>query len=520
MRLEPIFTDGMVLQRGKPICVFGTGEGSAEVRFLGSCAKCSSKGGRFVLTLPPAPAGGPYEMEITLSGEHRVIKDIMVGEVFIASGQSNMEMPLLRTLTGVQDAEDCRDDGIRFFTVPRRYSDGRVNTGSHFEMREETDDPWQICDTESAAHFSAIGFYFAKHMRKALGIPVGIISCNWGARRIETFIPFEEFDKNECLLPAVKRFRSVCEAYAPGEYEAKFEEYIEKNNEYCRKYRSGVYELVKTYGIYGAVPMAAQGAAPAIGYGKYSPDRPGGLFETMVSHILPYKTRGVLWYQGEANGDDRNYFDKYSVLLSSWRRAFEDEKLPFFAVSLAPYRRVGVCTKQDDNKGWQFLREQQQRAAHELPYSYLAETLDCGDEFDIHPLEKRTVSERLWKLAAVYALGIKGEVSPDAAEPVEYRAEPDGVLRVILRGTEKIFIRGRVREIFVSGSDGVFYPAKVKTEGNSLLLSSEKVPCPTAARYSFRNYTPYASLYGDNGLPVRPFRTDSFEGNAKTSEED
>ena len=199
MKLASIFTDGLVLQKGLEIRVFGEGRGKVKVSFLGNSAEGEFYSDDWCLTLPPCEYGGPYEMSIILNGEETVIHDIYVGEVWVASGQSNMEMPLFRTEHGFAEAEKCYNEKIRFFNVPRRVERDIPKYGWHFITEDGNDTPWQICEEKTALKFSAIGYYVAKELNKALGVAVGIIGCNWGARKLETFISRDYAHKSPFL---------------------------------------------------------------------------------------------------------------------------------------------------------------------------------------------------------------------------------------------------------------------------------------------------------------------------------
>lgn len=185
MKLAAIFTDSMILQRDMPIRVFGTGQGCVEVTFLGETVTVSSKADNWCVTLQPHPAGGPYSMEISLNGQSITLSNILLGDVFLACGQSNMEMPLFKTVNGLEEATHCQNDRIRFFTVPRRFKADVDNYGWHFSSVYNTDMPWEPCREQTALFFTAIGYYFAKRMYQEVGVPIGIISCNWGGKKLK-----------------------------------------------------------------------------------------------------------------------------------------------------------------------------------------------------------------------------------------------------------------------------------------------------------------------------------------------
>ncbi len=510
MKLETIFQNGMVFQRNKPIRIFGTGEGVATASFCGNAATSEKTDWGWLIALPALEAGGPYTVSLDLNGEKCEISDVYVGEVFIASGQSNMEMPLFRTQNGFEEAEKGEDSLIRFFTVPRRFYEGYTGRNRHFEVVKASDGEWQKCTEESALHFSAIGYYFAKFARKALGVPVGIINCNWGGRVIRTFIPYEDCEKEPAMANEVEAYKKAIASMPEEEYEKLFSEYVKALEVQCDT-TTDTFEVVREFGhLFGyAYDGAHAKVAKPAPYGKFSPDRPGGLWSTMVRHICPFSVSGVLWYQGESDNRTFNYFEKYRTMLSSWRREFIDPALPFFAVELAPFRREGRFAEQDDNNGFNSLREVQQRCADELENSYLATIIDCGDEFDIHPQDKKTPAKRLWLLAAKYVYGM--DVTADAPRYESHRFLEDTAAIVKVKNAKKLFTTG-IRGFWIAGADGVFYPCNAVIIGDTeIRVRAPHVKDPKYIRYCYYSYPQTSYLVNEAALPLMPFRTDKLE---------
>ncbi|MBQ7171710.1 MAG: hypothetical protein IJR89_05485 [Clostridia bacterium] len=511
MKLESIFTNGAVLQRGMPIRVFGTGEGRAVIRLAGRSAEAEAENGRWCATLPPMEAGGPYTMEADLNGEKTVLTDLYVGEVFLVSGQSNAEMPLFRCDGGFEAAKCAAADagGIRLYTSPRRYREGEAIYNRHFESTYSEDAVWQTATEENALHFSGLGFYFALFIREKLGVPVGVISCNWGGRPIRTFIPTERFTTEPALREDWAVWQRCCAKYGDEEYETLYRTYIEQMAEFCR-YSSHTFENTKRYGHLFAYAADGQRPRPAgFPYGKYSSDRPGGIWETMVSHLVPYGIRAVLWYQGETDSRSRTYFERYDVLLRSWREAFLQPKLPFYAVELAPFLAGTPDNPQSDTFGFPFLREQQQRAARELPDNYLACITDCGDPYDIHPHDKRTPALRLARLVFEHTFGM-----PNGADAPCYESHrfEDGRAVITFAHVKQFLAWGPVRGLMLAGEDGVFHPAKAEITGaREITASTPKVPRPKYVRFAFLRCPEPCYVYSETGLPIHPFRTDDLD---------
>ncbi|MBQ7010188.1 MAG: hypothetical protein IJN63_00640 [Clostridia bacterium] len=510
MKLEAIFQSGMVFQRNKPMRIFGTGEGTATATLCGNTASSEKIKQGWLITLPPMEAGGPHTITLDLNGEKTELCDVYIGEVFVASGQSNMEMPLFRTQRAFDEAENAEDELIRFFTVPKRFKDGFVCMNRHFEPVLSADKTWEKCTKETALHFSAIGYYFAKELRRGLNVPVGIISCNWGGRVIRTFIPYEDCESEPALAGEMANYKKAIANANDEEYEKIFDEYIKGLAVQCEEL-SDTFEVTRRCGHLFAYAYSAK-ATPVkpVPYGKWSPDRPGGLWETMVRHICPLSLGGVLWYQGESDSRTVNYFEKYRTFMNSWRREFLDPELPFFAVELAPFRRDGKYEEQTVNiPGFHTLREVQQRCTRELENNYLATTIDCGDEFDIHPQDKKTPAHRLWLHAAKNLYGL--DVCADAPEYESHRFLEDTAAIIKVKNAKKLYASG-IRDFWMAGEDGVFYPCRAALVSDTeIRVRAPRVKAPKYVRYCFTPYPEPGYVVNEAGLPLMPFRTDCLE---------
>ncbi|MBQ8683547.1 MAG: hypothetical protein IJ518_03405 [Clostridia bacterium] len=500
MKLACLFSDHMVVQQKKPIRVWGCGEGRVTVRLGINEATADCQDGRWQVELPPMPAGGPYTMTFTDAAEQVTLTDVMVGEVWLAAGQSNMEHPTFATEGGFEVAETADLPDIRLFTVPRRLYEGQMLHGWHFESVLSEDTPWQVCTPEAALHFSAIGFYFARQLHAAQGVAVGVISCNFGGTNIEPWIAEETLYSD----PRCAHVRRLCEerlATLDREaYETQYAEYRRLMDEECRAADGvsscralGPYKYNRTDGIKWP-------AEPALG--PKNQKWPGVLYRTMTSRIVPYSLRGVLWYQGESNGGEpAPYFDLFSVYVEQCRRDFRDADLPVFTVQLAPY----VCGSPFN---WSWLTQQQARAARELPGVYMITSGDLGEVGNIHPIRKQVFAQRLWWAADQALYGGKREY----CGPVYAGCTVEGdALRVTFTHAASGLVLGEEPgDFMLCGEDGVFHPATATVEGDTLLVRSEAVPHPVHIRFGcvdqFRLY-----LYNGAGLPASPFRSDDFD---------
>lgn len=509
MKLAFIFTDHMMLQRHLPIRVFGEGDGHALVRFCGRQAEANSVDGQWLVTLPPMPEGGPHEMTVTLNGETMILRDILVGEIFLAGGQSNMEQPVFRTLGARQYIETCENDRIRLFKVPHIWKKGYPVSSWTMEHATNLDTPWSPACRQVVPHFSAIGYYFARELEKELDIPVGVIDCCEGGKVIETFIPYDEFHRHTCLKQPLAAYEAALAQVNLEENEAVFEKFAEESFAYFSACDPQMFDDPMGMGV--RLVLARETMAFADNrypnmpyYGPYSSSRPGCLWETMLMRIVPFAFRGVLWYQGESNGNDRNYKEKYKILMDCWRQAFQNPEMPFYACELAPH---GNTT--EDNSGWPFLREQQLQATREYTNNYLATTQELGDEFDIHPLEKDSLAHRLVLLALKHTYG-RESITADG--PIYRSMEVEGGnIRLRFDNVKSFIMRQWPREFYIAGEDRVFYPAWAGLQGDTLLVGSDKVQSPVAVRYCFHQYHKGGNIYNEAGIPLHPFRTDDWD---------
>lgn len=514
----PLFTDGMVLQRRKPLAVWGVGPEGARVsvELAGQSASAVVRNGEWGIGLAPMEAGGPYAMEARCDSATAVIRlrDVWVGEVWLAAGQSNMVQPLLVTEGGVQASSRACDPGIRYFTVPRRpFPDARV-PGWDFIGTMSDDAVWQTCTPETALAFSAIGFHFADILRPALGVPVGIISCNWGGTPAQAWMSERQLERDPMLRPLLAGYRAHEAKLDLSAYEEAHGRYIEAMRRLIAE-RGDIERKVRELGLTGYREWVAAHplAWPDQPYGPKHPERPCGLYDSMLRSVLPYAVRGVLWYQGEYHALQPAEVPLYRRLLegliAGWREDWEEPDLPFLIVQLPGYEP----SQDPTGDGWSLIREAQQEAVAHTPNTALIVTLDCGEAGDIHPVDKRTVAERL-ALAArsvVYgepdSAGFEGPrfLPPEANQGLSIR------LRFDPRGEPPMISVGGLEGFEVCGAERRFHPAEARfaedADGVAIEISCKQVPRPTAVRYAWGNL-PGRSVMGMNGIPAAPYRSD------------
>ena len=510
MKLASIFTDHAVFQRGLPIRVFGEGAGKVKIKFLSETVEYSTNEDKWCVTLSPRETyGGPYQMQVELDGALQVLNDIYVGEVWLAGGQSNMEMPLFRTEYGIDEARGCENDKIRFFTVPRRVKRDTPEVGWNFEPTDGEDKPWQLCCEESALHFTAIGYYVAKELCLKLGCAVGVISCNWGGTPLEPFIG-KKWIKEAPFLKDY--YKSQTELYADWTPEKLDNAYRETHEAFKRRYlpEFDVIKQVSERGVSQSIGFPT-GILPTLPDGPFNPNTNMGiLYDSMYSRIIPYGIKGILWYQGESNVPDK-YCEKYQLYMKCMRESFENPALSFYAVELASFATGQVVNGTilsdrfvEGGGNWAFKREEQEKATKGVAGSYLVTSMGLGDPFDIHPTDKKNLSHRmaLKVLKHDYCLDLLAD------QPIFKEAVFDGdTVRIRLDNAEGLYCNNLACvNIYLADESRILKKAEIVIDGDGLMLSTPEVKEPIYVRYAFDNYYVGGYIYNRAGLPLAPFR--------------
>lgn len=495
-----VFSDHMVLQRGKPISVWGTAEPGADVTVrLGGEPVCvrAERDGRFFAILPPLPEGGARTLTVDAGGETVSFKDVLLGEVWLAGGQSNMEMALRDCLQGKKEAENSAGKNVRFYTVPHVAVEG-----AELE-RAEKDSRWRVCSPESTGDMSGVAWFFASRLSGALGVPVGIIDCSWGGTSISCWMGREQLEKTAAGKGYIDRYRALVGDKSPNDYRREMAEYFERWNDWNERVMALRAEKPKvTWEEINRVCGECPWPQPA---GNESPFRPAGLYGTMLRRVCPYGLRGFLFYQGEEDVEHWDTYDQMMVsLIDQWRGDWGDMELPFLFTQLPMYCSASEYASHEDSKYWALMREKQWKVSKTVSNTALAVLIDCGEFDNIHPRDKRTVGTRLALLArrAVYGEDLVAE------GPVPISAlRRGGEVELRFRNTAgELKISGDMAEGFeLAGADGVYCEARGELTADSVNLSSDNVPEPAFVRYAWTNYGP-ANLYNASMLPAAPFR--------------
>ena len=479
---DPIFTDHMVLQREAVVPVWGTAADGMTVivECNGKRAETVAEEGRWKVHLPPMEAGGPCELTVRAAEEAVTFTDVLIGDVWLAGGQSNMQWPLKDSAGAEAEIAAASYPDIRFYDVPKvAYEDGIERVAC-----------WTACTPDAAGEFSAVAYHFARQLQGRIGVPIGIVGCNFGATSASCWIAEERLSGDDELRIYLDEYHEQVKDFDWVKHEADEKAFQEAFDAYARREAEG-----KTGDELGLVPWP-----PPIS--PHSFMRPNGLYETMVKRAASYGIKGFLYYQGESDAYKAFLYDKLlTALIDNWRTDWGNEELPFLLVQLAAFG----CDGNPGGEDWALLRESQTMVAETVPNTGMAVILDCGEEHDIHPRNKRTVGERLALVAMdkVYGLdeassgpvfagmvvsGDKAVLTFDHAEGLAARdgKEPSGF------------------EICSCG--GPFVPARALVAGDTVTVWAPGVDEPYAVRYGWANY-PAAGLVNGQGLPAAPFRT-------------
>lgn len=492
-KASPMFGDGMVLQRGKNICVFGTGKDGVIVRteFCGFTMSCVVTNGEWEVVFPPMGACRHMNMTLTdaETGEFYHFTDVAIGEVWLAGGESNMEMPLYRAQGGME-ALDRDDPDVRCYNFPRR----TLLDPDHDELMNNA--KWTyFSDKESAKDWSAVAYFCAKEMSEYLGVTVGIIGCNWGGTSASCWIErkysrgaasvyFEEYDDalNGNVEEAVAKYR---------EFQRYLALYKEKEEKY-RKEHPGA----KMTEIEAAIGKKMR-HGPHAPCNPHSPEVP---YNSMVKFIAPYTLGGVLWYQGESDFEHPHaYYTLLTKLIRNWRELWWDDHIPFIIGQLPVY-----AGNEPDGDSWSVIREAQMRVYDTVKNTGLAVLMDLGDPDDIHPMNKKEVGHRfaMQALDMVYG-GCDGAFAPMIKTAV-WRGDTVELQFNFANGGFKY--EGDVSDGFeICGEDFVYKPAYADISGERIFVSSDEILNPCGVRYLWRNYA-NVKIYGMFGLPLAPFR--------------
>ncbi len=471
--LPYILTDHMVVQRGLPVHIWGRampGE-AVTVEFRGEARSAAADSlGSWSVYLPPGEAGGPFTM--TVRGANTItLTDVLAGDVWVASGQSNMEWPLEWAADAKAEIARARFPRIRLVRATHRVSE--------YPMPDLVADQWRECTPESAAGFSAVAYHFGRILFDRYQVPVGLIQTAWGGTPIDAWTRLGAIAQDPALMPVFASWSSLMEKHAID----------------LLRYDRAAREWEKQVPQWKAQkkPLPPPPEKPV---GPGGPWTPGGLFNAMVEPIAPLAIRGAIWYQGEANGSKRRaplYGRLFQTMIEDWRRQWGIGDFPFLFVQLASYNAP--------ESDWPELREGQ-RSALALNNTAMTVTIDIGTPDSIHPPDKKTVGMRLSLAARALAYGEKIEYSGPLPRQV---TREGGGFRIWFDHAAGLTTHGGpVTGFEIAGPDRRFVPAEARIEGETVLVPAGGVEAPAFVRYAYKD-NPEASLFNAAGLPATPF---------------
>lgn len=469
LQMSPYYTDNMVLQYGRQIELQGMADAGEKVSVSIAGQKhraTADTDGKWTVALSPLKAGGPYTLKIEAGKKKLVYKNVMAGEVWLCSGQSNMEFQLNQSATGKEDIPMAENRNIRLFDMKARWRTNPVewdasvlDSLNHLQYFHDTQ--WTECTPQTAARFSAIAYHFGKMLQDSLQVPIGLICNAVGGSPTEAWVSRRML---EFEFPAILRDWT--------------------KNDFIQDWVRG---------------RAAQNIRKSKDKFQRHPYEPCYLFESAILPMQQFPIRGVIWYQGESNAHNIEAHEKlFERLVRSWRQYWEDEEMPFYYVQLSSLNRPS----------WPLFRDSQRRMLQDIDNSGMAVSTDKGNPTDVHPTEKREVGQRLayWALNETYGFSNVVPSGPLYSD-VEFKKgaayvsfDYDEGLRPAKEGEELLTFE-------IAGEDRRFYPAKAVVEGNRVKVWSKEVKNPTIVRYGWQPYTK-ANLVNGAGLPASTFRSD------------
>jgi len=494
--LPHFFSDHMVLQRDRDAAIWGKADPGAEVTvsFKGASAKATAdeKGNWRVKIETGKADANPAEVTIVSDGETVTIKDVLVGEVWFASGQSNMVFTMNRVPAYADLIAESNHPQLRMFNAP---------LVTAIEPQDDIEGIWTAASPETVPDFSAVAFFFARKLHLDLGMPVGVIKSAWGGKPVETFTSREAL----MTLPGTKKLvEATLQADAVYDEDKAFAAYETRLDQW----EAAVAERKKK-------PAAERGRLAKKPTPPKRPldteGKPGVLFDSMINPFVGYTMQGAIWYQGEGNAKlgAVPYDQTLPLLINDWRDRWDDE-FSFYYVQLANFK--DPSTEPGNNDPWPLLQDRMRLVLDTTPKTGMAITNDVGEAKDIHPKNKMDVGERLalWALAKDYGADITYSGPLFKSSEVK-----DGSIRVTFdQAGEGLKVRadGDLKRFEIAGEDKGWHWADAKVDGkDSVVVSSEKVKSPMAVRYAWAANPEGANLINSEGLPASVFRTDDWD---------
>jgi len=484
--LPAVFSDHMVLQHGRPLPIWGWAEAGEKVTVSiagRSASERAASDGRWEVRLAALAPGGPHVL--TVKGANSLtIGDVLIGDVWLCSGQSNMAMAVRSAMNSEQEQAAANYPQIRHF---------KTASLAIPEPQDRCEGSWAVCSPETVAAFTATGYFFGRELHEQLDVPIGLINSSWGGTAVEAWTSWSAQEDLKPIKPLHKEWAGKVAAYDVDEARAQLEQNLERWKGRVEKARAAGRKPPRR-------PTLA--ADPAV-----NPNRPANLFNGMIHPLIPYAIRGAIWYQGERNtrGDiSKSYGLQLATMIYDWRSRWGYE-FPFAWVQLPNFTEPQA--EPVESTGWVMVREGMLKTL-DLSKTGMAITVDIGEAGDIHPKNKQDVGLRLaaWALADVY--GKPGVPSGPVYESMVRKG--DSIVVHFANVGGKLMAKGdELAGFAVAGADRKFVWADAKIAGETVVVSSAEVKAPVAVRYAWAP-NPNCNLYSSAGLPASPFRTDDW----------
>lgn len=469
LQMSQMYSDNMVLQHGRPLAICGMADAGEKIKVTidGQKKKATaSTSGKWEVELEPLKAGGPYTLTVVSDRKVLEYKNVLAGEVWLCSGQSNMEFMLAQCATGKRDIPNAMNPNIRLFNMKARWRTNAVewdasvlDSLNHLQYFRNAS--WKECTPQTAASFSAIAYYFGKMLQDSLNVPVGLICNAIGGSPAEAWIDRRTL---EYEFPAILRNWM--------------------RNDFIQDW------------VRGRAALNIKKSSHPL---QRHPYEPCYLFESGILPMKQFPIQGVIWYQGESNAHNKDAHEKlFKLLVESWRTNWKNDEMPFYYVQLSSLNRPS----------WPWFRDSQRKLMDQIPFTGMTVCTDCGDSLDVHPTHKQEVGERLarWALNKTY---LRENIIPSGPlyKSVTFQkkyafVDFDYDMGLHAEGSHQLI------SFEVAGSDGIFHPAEAEAKGKQVKVWSDKVKNPRIVRYGWQPFT-RANLVNDAGLPASTFRSDT-----------
>jgi sialate O-acetylesterase len=494
LRLPAVFSDGMILQRGQKVAVWGWADPDAEVAVLFAGQERKAKAGqtgKFMVRLKKMKASAdPQSLKVVSGAESIEVKNVLVGEVWLCSGQSNMEWPVSKAMNFEKEQAAARYPLIRMFLTDRKAST---------ELQKDCTGSWKVCTPDNVAEFSATAYFFGREIHKELDVPVGLIRSCWGGTSIEAWSP----------MASLEQFPSVMDYKAQEDALVRTGDFVETDDEeqHARQLEAWKKKVKQARAEGRKKPARPKKKS----HPHKSPNYPANLYNAMINPLVPYSIRGAIWYQGERNAKSVEeavlYYDLLENMVNEWRKDW-DEKFPFYAVQLPNFK--AEQTRPVEDSAWAFIRENFLKFHKEVPNTGIAIGIDVGEAKDIHPKNKQTIGYRL----AQQALANTYKKDVVAGGPIYKSMKKDGN-KVVIKfddiGSGLVEQGGTPLKTFaIAGGDKRFVEAQAVIVGKNVVVSSPTVAEPVAVRYAWADNPAGCNLFNKEGFPASPFRTDDW----------